>query len=425
MKKLWIYFFPLLFLPNFGLSQKTIYGVLEVSDWLIVPFALLLLIAPSVKYPQRISKLHILCLAFAWWASVGIITIHIRYDYFDDLPIMLGCLLKLGKLVLYVTVGLLIPTKVVNEEVRRLWNWSLVASLCVLALGLFAYGDTPASDPTGSLDAYKSYNVTIVSISVLASYVIGLWIEKSATRIWNACAALCLLFAAASVLLSTSSESHHGRGGWLAFIVGCAYLLYKKSKSSRAFSLAFLLACLAVGGYLILPNTRSLVDSTLSPASSESDSNVGTGVDDGARLFSWLHEAPKFLNAPLWGTGFYHRGGESGLWDTGSHNFFIQMFLETGIVGGSLVIAIFVVTWRETGSLMARHLGIAVPTRAALITAVVGGFSGEYYYGGLPALLVFSVFALVGIEADGGASVVRLTTSSEINHGELCTQECP
>ncbi len=47
-----------------------------------------------------------------------------------------------------------------------------------------------------------------------------------------------------------------------------------------------------------------------------------------------LHESAKFPKSPIFGTGFYHRGEKSGLWLTGSHNFWIQMFLETGLVGG-------------------------------------------------------------------------------------------
>jgi len=397
MTKLWIFFFPLLFLPALGFSQTTSYGVLELSDWLILPFMALLLMAPSVRYPQRVSKLNILCLAFIGWASIGIVTIHFRYDYFDDVPIMLGCLLKLGRLALYVTVGLLIAKKEVNGGIRRLWNWSLLASLGVLAFGLFAYGNSTA-ESGGSIDAYKSYNATIVTISILALYIFGLWIEKSATQIWNACAILCLLFAAVSVLLSASSESHHGRGGWLAAIVGCAYVLFKNARTARALFVASLLGCLVMAGYWMLPNARSLIDSTLFSSSSGSDSNY-TGVDDGARLSTWSHEAPKLADAPVFGSGFYHRGGESGLWDTGSHNFFLQMFLETGMVGGSLVVAIFVVMWRETIPSMRRHLAIAVPTRSALIAAIAGALSGEYYYGGVTVLLLLAIFAFVGSEA--------------------------
>jgi hypothetical protein len=44
---------------------------------------------------------------------------------------------------------------------------------------------------------------------------------------------------------------------------------------------------------------------------------------------------------------------------------------------------------------MAR-IKISVSTRAALITAIVGGLSGEYYYGGVGVLIVFAAFAMAG-----------------------------
>jgi hypothetical protein len=37
-----------------------------------------------------------------------------------------------------------------------------------------------------------------------------------------------------------------------------------------------------------------------------------------------------------------------------------------------------------------------VATRAALIAAITGGMSGEYYYGGIGVLVLFAVFAMVG-----------------------------
>jgi hypothetical protein len=147
-----------------------------------------------------------------------------------------------------------------------------------------------------------------------------------------------------------------------------------------------------VTAYETLPNFQSLVDLTLSP----SDDAPLQSVDDGARFSTWVHEAPKLINAPVLGTGFYHRGGTSGLWDSGSHNFFLQMFLETGIVGGILVMSVFALTWRQAGPTATSRNKISVATRAALMTAVVGGMSGEYYYGGVSVLVLFATFAIAG-----------------------------
>jgi len=99
MKRLWLFCFPLLFMPNLGFSQKTAFGVLEVCDWLIVPFIVLLVIAPSAKYEQRVSKLHPLLWGFLIWALLSTLSIHFRYEYLDDVPILIGSCLKLARLV--------------------------------------------------------------------------------------------------------------------------------------------------------------------------------------------------------------------------------------------------------------------------------------------------------------------------------------
>ena len=72
------------------------------------------------------------------------------------------------------------------------------------------------------------------------------------------------------------------------------------------------------------------------------------------------------------------------------------MFLETGVVGGVLVIMIFALMWRQAGSAISRQAKITVATRAALITAIAGGMSGEYYYGNVSVLVLFAVFAMAG-----------------------------
>src|ERR1700732_1039402 len=128
MTKLWLLCFPLLFLPNLGLSHETAFGVLEMSDWLIGPFILLLVIAPSVDRQKKTSQLNLPLLGFLVWASLTTLSIHARYDYLDVVPIIVGCFAKLAKLALYVTAGILISTKLVSSRVRAQWLWSLLVA---------------------------------------------------------------------------------------------------------------------------------------------------------------------------------------------------------------------------------------------------------------------------------------------------------
>jgi O-antigen ligase len=394
MSKLWLFYFPLLFLPNLGFSYPTPYGVLEASDLVIGPFILLLLIAPSVDHRQKISDLNLLLLGFIVWASLSTLSLHARYDYLDVVPVLFACFAKLAKLALYVTAGALISSKLTSARVRAQWLWSLLAALVILSAGLLGSIDSQSTPLMDSVAGYKSYNSTIVSIAILGSYIAGLWIDNAANRRWRSATMLVVGFALCSVLLSASLTTH-GRGGWLALILGWAYIFWKKTRRSRAFASIVFLSFIGIAAYRTLPNFKSLVDTTLSASGNDAGYRV-SGIDEGARVTTWMHEAPKLINAPVMGTGFYHRGGASGLWDTGSHNFFLQMFLETGVVGGVLVIMIFVLMWRQAGSAVSRQARISVATRAALITAVVGGMSGEYYYGNLSVLVLFAVFACAG-----------------------------
>jgi len=391
MKRLWLFCFPLLFMPNLGFSQKTAFGVLEVCDWLIVPFIVLLVIAPSAKYEQRVSKLHPLLWGFLVWALLSTLSIHFRYEYLDDVPILIGSCLKLARLVFYVVAGIFIARKLSDPAVRGEWLWSLLAALCMLSIGLLASSGDPGAQPTDTLEGYKSYNAIIVSVATLCSYIAGLWIDNVGSRRWRQCASIVVVFAVCSVLVSSSLTSH-GRGGWLAFAIGFGYILLKRTQAVKTLTIIFTLGLASLVAYETLPNFKSLVDLTLSP----SDDAPLQSVDDGARISTWAHEAPNLINAPLLGTGFYHRGGASGLWDTGSHNFFLQMFLETGIVGGILLIMIFALTWRQAGLTAIGRNKISLATRAALITAIVGGMSGEYYYGGVSVLVLFAAFAIAG-----------------------------
>jgi O-antigen ligase len=392
--KLWLLCFPLLFLPNLGFSHETAYGVLEMSDWVIGPFVLLLVIAPSVDHEQKISQVNLLLVGFLVWASLSTLSIHARYDYLDVVPILIGCFVKLAKLALYVIAGVLISTRLINARVHAQWLWSLLAAVVMLSVGLLMSIDGESTQLMDSVAGYKSYNSVIVSIAILGSYIAGLWIDNAASQRWRSAALLVVGFGICSVLLSASLTAH-GRGGWLALILGCAYIFWKKTRRTRAFAIVLFLGLAGSAAYETLPNFKSLVDTTVSSPDDTETYRVSR-VDEGARVTTWVHEAPKLINAPLLGTGFYHRGGTSGLWDTGSHNFFIQMFLETGVVGGFLVIMVFVVMWRQAGSAGSRRARISVATRAALITAVVGGMSGEYYYGNVSVLVLFAVFALAG-----------------------------
>ena len=77
------------------------------------------------------------------------------------------------------------------------------------------------------------------------------------------------------------------RGGWLALAAGFAYILWKRTQAIKTFAIIFILGLASVAAET-LPNFQSLVDLTLSP----SEDAQFESVDDGARVSTWIHEAP-------------------------------------------------------------------------------------------------------------------------------------
>jgi hypothetical protein len=142
------------------------------------------------------------------------------------------------------------------------------------------------------------------------------------------------------------------------------------------------------------------VDITVNPEllDEETEFAQASGFDDGNRMTIFLKESVKLVNDPIFGAGLFHRGfGGVGLDPNGSHNFFLQMFLETGLVGGGIILALFYRLWMTSGPQPGRsneQLGV----RAAIVAGVVSSCTGEYFYGGV---VLFYLFALVGPALEG------------------------
>ena len=106
MRSLHLYILPFLFLPNMGLTRTTPFGVLEISDYLIIPYVVLVLIARPVRQSVLAKRLRPLLLGFVAWALLSTLTMNLRFDYSDAFYLRLG-VLKLGKLSLYGLAGYL------------------------------------------------------------------------------------------------------------------------------------------------------------------------------------------------------------------------------------------------------------------------------------------------------------------------------
>lgn len=391
MKYLWLFYFPILFLPNLGYSQVTGFGTLEFSDFLIGPYFGLLLLAVTWRDKLYIGRMTPWLGIFIGWAMLSTVTISVRYGYADDFVVEFG-LLKIAKIALYGLAGILTARALARPETRERFHWSLLAAAVISGVAILRTGSGQSGQEVTD-QGYSASNGISVLMALLFLYLAGRILIGQASRWWRLMAAIGLVIMVIGWTLSD------GRGGWLAAAAGIVYFVVRLG--FRRQMIAFALVTAVVFSYLYQsePQFQRQVDMTLFPVEEyglQGSEPVGP-IDDAGRIQTWEAEARKLDRAPWLGAGIHHRGGLSPLWTTGSHNFWLQMFLELGIVGGLLALGILVTMWRQASQvtmMYGRHADI--PLKAALVGALVGGLGGEYFYGGIILFTLLAVYAPTG-----------------------------
>ena len=390
MKYAWLFIFPFAFMPSFNLSRQTPLGLLEVSDFVMPILLVAMLVAQKSAVRQEIEAVRWPALAFIAWALVGVLTIPLRFSSEIGWTTLLFSLAKIIKFLEYGYAGFLVVRCLTNLDVRRRWNWSILAALWLLSLGLYS---TPKDSDV--VQAFSNYNAVSVTMGILVVYVVSTWFDDRVGSGWKRAAAVTVVASLFALMVSGSTAERHGRGGWLGIIGGVLYLFFSRSRSYKAALMLCSVGLVLVVGYFTVPSFRSLVNFTDTGVELRDqngfESQYGM-IDQGARVTTWVHEGPKLIAHPIIGTGFYFRAG-AGLWDSGSHNFFLQMFLETGTVGGILLLIVVWRFWSICGKPFARLARYSTPCRAALISACLSGMTGEYFYGGIPLLAAIAILA--------------------------------
>lgn len=390
MRYLWLFWFPLLFLPNLGLSQGTAFGTLELSDFLIGPYLVLMLIAATRGMKLNVGRLTPWLGLFIVWALLSTVTIALRYGYADNYHVEFG-LLKIAKMVLYGLAGVLTARALYREDARRAFDWSLLAASVVSSVAIIQTGSGQSGQQyTGT--GFSSSNGISVMMAILFCYLGGRLMTGEGTSRWRLVAPVGI------VILFVGWSLSDGRGGWLAAAAGVAYFVFRLGPTRQMIMYGIAGAVVVLTLYQSTPEFRRQVDMTIFPTEEYGLQETSTvaGVDQGARLETWTNEAGKLDNAPVFGSGIWHRGGPTGLWTTGSHNFWLQMFLETGFIGGVVVIAIVVKMWRHATELRAHGRRADIPLKAALIAVIVGGLGETYFYGGIVLFTALAVYAPTG-----------------------------
>jgi O-antigen ligase len=389
-RRIWVYLFPLLFLPNLAGTFDTQFGTIEMADWLIVPYLLFVLWAANFRIRIAVDKVKPLMISFLIWAFIVTISINLRYGY-DDYHATENGILKLAKFLLYGFAGYVTIKCLDSESARKRFTNSLIAAVLVLGIGAILVGskseqrlaERAGTDFTG----YKASNAISVYLGMMASYLAGFWSRRKSMP--KGKRYVTLVGMGIALLGSAATE---GRGGWVAAIFGLAYVLIKGGTRRQILALGVAIPILVTSAYYAIPVFQHRVYVTFNPTGGDQTD----GIDNGARFEEWRAGIRQFADAPLLGTGFFHRGGYTSLYATGSHNFFLQMFLETGLPGGILILMIFRSLWKEAGSAGSKRIGSDVPTRAMIIAAAAGAMSGEYFYGSVGLLALFSLYGLCG-----------------------------
>lgn len=405
MKHLWLYWLPLLYLPDLGFETATPFGTLTVSDYFIGPYLILVLLAGQSTWSDRFNPrqkiyAHYLIpalLIFLWWASISTLTIMFRYDYVDLYPAYFS-LLKLGKFTLYGVAAILTIRALSMADERDYLKFlrAIIASGILVGLTLLiSHNSLENIRPylTVSGQVFNA-NPTSVMLSIIIAFLVGVIVQGNSRGLWRLTIYLSLVIMVLGLSLA------EGRGGWLSSIVAMVYLASRVS-IKKTFWLTLVSITLVIFAYNQHPLFREQIDRTLYPDPNfikQYDAGIFgiNTIDAGARPRYWIVEASKIVYSPLLGTGFFHRGGLSGLDRVGSHNFLIQMFLETGIPGGVLVLIIIWKMWRHASSEPAKKSKRDLPVKAAIVAAIVSSISGEYFYGGMMLFTLLAVYASVG-----------------------------
>lgn len=407
MKYLWLLWLPLLYLPSLALTGATDFGTLSLSDFFVAPYIVLLFLRiqadkndrfeiPDKLYIQYLIPIFIL---FVWWAFVSTVTLSGRYNYSDDYFMNFG-LLKIAKMVLYVVATTLTGfalSKASKQEFQG-FLWAVLVSGLFVGVGLVLTGNGNANggltNSAAQAEALFKDNGINVTLSMIIVFLVGMIIKGNGTKSWRRAASLGL------IIIILGFFSSRGRGGWVAALVALVYMGMNINidQTIKAAAIGILVFSFA---YTNNETFRVEVDKTLQPADTSNYyadvyGKVNLGFDDGGRLGIFVYQVQRIVYDPVFGRGIFHRGGRSGIYPTGAHNFFLQMFLETGVPGGLLVIAIVRIMWVHASSLESRARKLNIPVQAVIIAGIVAGFTESYYYGGMELFTMLILYSTVG-----------------------------
>jgi O-antigen ligase len=399
MKHLLLFFAVLApFVPDIALAGSTgSLGQITAADRLILPafitvalFARRLPATPMERYARPL-------LVFVLIALVSSVSVPLRFPTAEPNVAVMG-VLRMAKFSGYALLALASLRCFASPTYRK----TVVAAWAVgvvLMSGVLVYQAVMLDQGlrNSTVTDLLFGNPTSVALACIVVSSLSVLLAGSLSRREN------WVLSAVSMAAVIGMVFSQGRGGWISLLLGAAFMLRRIRLRFvfAAATVALIVVTAAANSASVSTNLKRLI--TEEQGYSASGEDAEASLDDGARFASWLHESAKLAEHPLLGFGIFHRGGASPLWPTGSHNFFLQMFLESGLFGGGAFVWFFWTLWRATQALQGQA---RIGTRAVLLTMVSGAMGGEYLYGDAPLYCFLIALWMLALPAELGGPTV-------------------
>lgn len=385
----------LFFIPDVGLSIRTSVGVLDPSDYILAGMYALFFFffffgrgVPS-GVPSAVSWRFA---AFVFLSFLSTVVWFVVWD--PDAASWVGPA-KIAKFAGYAMIGPLLACHITSFGDNAKIVKSLTLSACIAAGAVYYTAVKAYVSGAGFLSKsefpYEASNVLSVSLAAIGVFLAFLPTFPKMPQNWRRWRTILVAIIFGAMMLTG------GRGGWLGAVTGMAYTTFVLKRGTRAIWLA-----VAIGGIAAYLLWSSFVEKNVKGViriESEGYRQEVVKVDDRGRFETWVHELGKFPNHPVLGVGFYTRGGRSRLWSTGAHNMFIQILLDTGIVGFSSFMLLLHAVWksapvadlRDPDDIRSRY---NIAFRAAVISICASSITETYMYGGLSLGAISMLFGL-------------------------------
>jgi O-antigen ligase len=364
-------------------------GSLIPSSAVSGALGLLAIVAALVPTPNRPSAKAIVfsgltLFLIASWTLVGML----RFGLAE------GMLTESVRLVSLVAIALL-ATKVAKDSVAKAIRILILASFpaaVVLCIGFFARIPVTISFSGRAVGSFSHANAAAAFMGLLALLLFALFLRDRRRGV--------LVLALISVLALLLTQS---LGGLSAFAAGVAVLIILSTSMSAGRKVV--LAALAVGAATIAFSVSGASQRVSEFQSFNAEAAISSGVSDdslGWRFINWNLLLQAWRQHPL--VGFGPGSTQTFVMPLGAppHSAFVQILVETGLIGASVVALALLVLFRRLRHGVIRKSWSALTATAVLAALIVNGSESNLLGYTATMYFVVALFAvlLVSVQDD-------------------------